>query len=1320
MATNSNTRPAAARAFVRSLNILLKFARMYDFGHPRTVKQFETGWSELRTALGSGSENEAGVLLGVSGDQLLLDGTPLESAAAEKSFAKMLSAAGIASIHFSPKVTQASLARFVRGFPTGTGAKPVQLAEQLKAALQGDPHIHVNEVCFVPADSAVAKSTIAAQLAARTLGLDSEKSDELFNDPERLLQLIIAAEGTQGSGSGPRVGGLGGNNGGDGDGSGDATSGGGYGSSGSGTGSGFGNGGSGSGSGYGSDGSRSGRDNSRTGSGFGSGGSGNGSGYGAEGSGTESGSGGAGTGTGRGSGGGGNGTGFGGEGSGTGSGSGRGGSGVTSGGGEGAGQGGYGGGPGYYGDEPSGVVRANLAGHGDSESSADGLRVSGPVSSVRSSEAGANPGASSNSGTWNIIGGDGAGTPLEPDAGGFWLNKEGSKQSSGDGQGAGTRISGGAAVHGENFGSESRSSDFGTWNIVGGNEEGSPLDPDAGGFWLNKENSKGSGSKSKGSSARGISGIQVHGSRNAGDVDTANGGESGLTDNHGSKGSTINTAFAGSGRVSEPNISGGVSGGNGGGGGFASSPSGSTGSAQTSQAGTGNRGGGARNPSGSRANSWKVPGAGGPESGEVSRWGNATAGIRGSRPARSGGPGSMAVETGLMTLHEDELKGILQVLAQIARTTDPSKDKIDPASFQSRLSTLPRRARFTVSQALSALAAQAPSETSDKPTLMKLAEHIAIRFALESYEKGDIEVNAVRQVLDEMSLELDGLRKILGVYEEKMARHGIETQSHVDLLAQQFWAQVGDEKKKAVLESSEAWCVPPAKVREYVEGLIERGETEAAEITLRNYANCITNKSPEQRRQTSMGLSELAGLYAKSSERLLMDTIRKVGVQLAEERDSELQSLVGAAFVRLSQEAATKRLYPAIQRAVELVEYVESERPGLGNNLRPRIAIEDRLPEFIEEALKAGNVPSGLADLLRRMPAPASEHLAGRFSRSGFRDDCDLLISMMEVLGPDGLQHLREQLRKGGPVEVTEAIGVLTRLDAELVMEVLPGRMSEWKRTTHDRVVRQISSSGGSERGRLLLTIFDSLDALIRPLAIDEIGMSGEQGSDMRLLRLAEGDLPKDGTAYLRLKAIEALGRLRTSGAEVVLRKIAEARKAFRWANPSELRLVAAQAMEKIDPEWIRNFIPRSGLSVAELSIEPLDADPNSSAIRQRRYPRLKLERVVSAMTTNLKENCRLDIPEMTLGGGVAICDQSLHPGSLVTMKLNTGQKPVKAQTIVRDANTMARAFEVVEMDLEERSKLRKLLVQLGNIQKQSTPKDRSRRGTRTILSSQT
>jgi hypothetical protein len=1168
MAIDTQTRPAAARAFVRSLNILLKFARMYDFGHPRTSKQFDTAWVELHTAIGSGAENESGLLLGVSGDQLLLDGTPLESAAAEKSFARMLSAAGIASIHFSPKVTQGSLARFVRGFPTGTGAKPIQLAEQLKAALQGDPDIHVNEVCFVPADSAVARSTVAAQLAAHTFGLDSEKSDQLFNDPQKLLQLIIAAEGTKGSGDGENTGRLGkGGSAGSGDGDGHAGSGG-------------------DGSGEGS-----------SGSGHGEHGDGN--------SGSD--------------------------------------------------------GAGYYGGDASGVVRRVQAGDGDSNVAGSGPYVSGPVSAVRGS--GEQVVDAGGSGTWNIVGGEGAGTPLAPDAGGFWFSKEGAKQSSTDGTGTGARVDGGVPVHGLNSDNVSRSSDFGTWNIVGATGEGAPLDPAAGGFWLNKDLSKESKPKRSGSGEKAPTGVSVRGA-------------GGLGDSAGIEGS-----------------------------------GGNAGAGQKENA---RRGSGARNKSGSSAHVWKAPGAGGAESGEPSRWGSATAEIRGSRSAR-GGPGSMAVETGLMTLREDELKGILQVLAQIARTSETSKDKLDPVSFQSRLSTLPRRARFTVSQALSALAAQAPSEMADKPTLLKLAEHIAVRFALESYENGDIEVNAVRQVLDEMSLELDGLRKILGVYEEKMARHGIEVQSHVDLLAQQFWNQVGDEKKKAVLESAEAWCVPPAKVRDYVEKLVQKGETAAAIAALSNYAKCVTNKSPEQRRQTAMGLAELASLYAKIDERLLVDTIRQVGIQLAEERDSELQSLMSAAFVRLSQEASNKRSYQAIQRSVELMEYVESERPGMGKNLRPRIAVENRLPDFIEEALRTGNVPTGLMDLLRRMPVAASDQLAGRFSRSGFRDDCDLLISMMQVLGPEGLQHLREQLCKGGPAEATDAIGLLMRMDANIVEEVLPGRMSEWKRSTHDRIVRQIASSGAADRGRLLLKLFQDLDVLVRPLALDEVGMSGEQLSDMRLLRLAEGDLPEGGTEYLQLKAIEALGRLRTTGAESVLRKIAEARKAFRWANANELRLVASQAMEKIDPEWARQFIPKSGLSVAELSIEPLDPDPNSPAIRQRRYPRLRLEHAVSAMTTNLKENWKLDIPEMTLSGGVAICEQSLHPGSVVGMKLNAGKKPVKAQTIVRDANTQARAFEVVDMDLEERSKLRKLLVQLGSVQKQSTPQERTRRSTRTI-----
>src|SRR5205823_5100017 len=160
-----------ARAFVRSLNILLKFARLYEFGHTKTTAQFDTTWKELRQALED--SGGSGVLLGASGNQILLDGVPMGSSAGERSFAQLLTSSGIASIHFSTGLSQPQFARFVRAFPSGN-AKPSALAEQLKTALGGDTSIKVNEIRYVAEDSSVAGIKVAAQLTAKALGAQGE------------------------------------------------------------------------------------------------------------------------------------------------------------------------------------------------------------------------------------------------------------------------------------------------------------------------------------------------------------------------------------------------------------------------------------------------------------------------------------------------------------------------------------------------------------------------------------------------------------------------------------------------------------------------------------------------------------------------------------------------------------------------------------------------------------------------------------------------------------------------------------------------------------------------------------------------------------------------------------------------------------------------------------------------------------------------------------------------------------------------------------------------------------------------------------------
>ncbi|HYL85171.1 MAG TPA: hypothetical protein VE263_13120, partial [Candidatus Angelobacter sp.] len=213
----ADPKTAAGRAFVRSLNILLKFARLYGYDHARTVEQLRTAFDELRTAIPPGSES--GLLLGATGSQLLLDGVPLEGAPAEKQFAQLLSAAGLASVQFFPIVTQEELARLALAFPTGK-AKPSELAQQLKEALAGAQGIRINEICFVATDSRLKDASMAAQIAAASLGDDQDQFKKWLNDPQKLLELIAAAQGSQSGGMGTGGDGAEGTGSGGGDGSG--------------------------------------------------------------------------------------------------------------------------------------------------------------------------------------------------------------------------------------------------------------------------------------------------------------------------------------------------------------------------------------------------------------------------------------------------------------------------------------------------------------------------------------------------------------------------------------------------------------------------------------------------------------------------------------------------------------------------------------------------------------------------------------------------------------------------------------------------------------------------------------------------------------------------------------------------------------------------------------------------------------------------------------------------------------------------------------------------------------------------------------------
>jgi hypothetical protein len=893
---NVQEKPAIpnARAFIRSLNVLLKYARLYGLEHMRSAGQFEAAWTELQDAVAAAGQG--GLLMGASGSQLLLDGVPLEASQAERSFANFLTASGVASIGFLPRVDREEFSNLVKCFME-TGPKSGTLSDRLAAYFgnRANSGIRVNEIRFVAEDAGFSDARVAATLTAKTLGADADRIQEWFSSPEKMIQLIAAAEGEHGNA----------------------------------------------------------------------------------------------------------GTGQAGDGAGTGSGSGAGNSGVI--------------------------------------------------------------------------------------------------------------------------------------------------------------------------------------------------------------------------------------------------------------------------------------------------------GFPGGFPARAGGGGVTGIDGGIGQLQEAELQSLLRLLAQFGEAQTAKNPQLDAAVWRQKIAALPENAQATLQQALATVAAQSPTAKMDEGVMLRLAEDLAIRFAIDRFQRGEVKVNAVRQMLDRMGHELTTLRKLLKSREEKLANAGMSVESHADVLDRQFWAAVPDSGKKTVLMSNEAWCIPPRNIQQYVEELMGRGESDAAGDILLHYASCVGNTDAEARKKAAIGLGQLAELYSKAASQRLQDTLAKIGQAMAAEKDTELQTLLSAAFVRLSQESAARRYYRALQQALDSIADLEESRPSWVQSLRPRLGVDNRIPEFIEEALAAEAMPDGLIGVLMRVPMLAAEHLAVRLARSARRTERENVVHLAKSIGAPCVRHLKDTLKNDAPSKAATVVGLLSRLDALAVDELLPRRLRDGGRGFHDAVVRQLSTAGAPERGKLLAGSLELFDIMIMPLALDEIGMCGDVETAPKLLRLAEGEILPQGPDYLRVKAIEALGRMRAPAAAGHLRRFVEARKTFGWMYPDEIRMAAAQALMKLDPVWIGDFLPHSGLDMKVMQLAPLDPIPERDFVRHRRYRRITLPRNVPAVVTSSKGKYSSAISVLSLDGGLLSGELQLPVGTEATLKIPAGLRSISMQAVVRFVRANQSGFEMVGMNLEDRAKLRRLLVSLGS-----------------------
>lgn len=656
-----------------------------------------------------------------------------------------------------------------------------------------------------------------------------------------------------------------------------------------------------------------------------------------------------------------------------------------------------------------------------------------------------------------------------------------------------------------------------------------------------------------------------------------------------------------------------------------------------------------------------------------------------SGAASAGGAAAPAGQT------EEETGAVIRLLSKFAREGGVSG--ADPAKLHQEFAQLPPSSQETLRQALAEFAKSMPKKPAGTPLLLQVAEHLAVQLALERYQKGDARVDAVTEMLNRLNREVDSLREALGSREEKVKPTGFEiARPSTNSLEQQFWAKAPESAKLDVLLSDQAWRVPIHYIRKYLDQLPEPDQSQRLQQVLVNYASCIHSSSPEGRQKTALGLKDLAGHLPRPGGEALRIAIGHVGEELGTKSDPRLQHLIGATFVLLGQEAATRHRYPAILQMLSILESLQKAHPEMTSDLLARVGVENRVPDFLEEVLRGREASADLLEVLRRMPLAAAEHLAGKTSRCARRRERDRLVKVAEELGSEAARTLCEAIRVRPPAAAVIIVGLLSRLDPAALEQVLQARLHEWNRVYQDAVVRQIAGAGSSCRGLLLAKLLDAFDPLVAPLALDEIGMSCETSPAPLLLAIAAGELQKFAAPFLRVKAIEALGRLRVKEAIPLLRQLVESKESRHSMSPRELRVVAAQSLQKLDPQGAKAMLSSAGLRPSDL--EPIPCDPSDDApgVRQRYYPRVRLRHALAARISTADGDFSASVRQLSLGGGICFCEHRLLPGTPATIRIKVGLRSFSAKLFLRDARSDLVAFEIVDMDLDDRAKLRALL----------------------------
>jgi hypothetical protein len=655
----------------------------------------------------------------------------------------------------------------------------------------------------------------------------------------------------------------------------------------------------------------------------------------------------------------------------------------------------------------------------------------------------------------------------------------------------------------------------------------------------------------------------------------------------------------------------------------------------------------------------------------------------------------------------DDLIATLKLLARITLPLEPARELSPEAGAREIHEAMEEASHDTVWLLLSAISQYSPEEGELPQFYVKsLAENLIFEYLLAEFAAGSLTPVLVRPTFDRLSEVLVAAGKFpsAGAPGNHTPSPSMKQSSlaatwaadgYREKLVTRFWMELPPREKSMVLRGPDLWSVPVLALRQTLGNLADAGadapRREARHIVL-NYARRLELEDARARQAVAAGLNELWSIIESLWPNQLPEDLSKGALAaLRIEREPQTASALATFIESLSHLAVVRGDYEGFEAILLALEQTSRDLDHASlSALTKRLFAQDRLFLLVDAGLAHRALDPVLPRLLERDPDKLLDRLTLLLGEERGGALLPAMARLIRTIGIPVLTILETRLYEARPQRVTAAIKLLATADPDRLLRGLTRALPSWEWNMQDLAISELSRPTNAPNAQTAAFVFASVlinaHPLVVPMMIDQIGLSGEHSAIPQLMEIAAGEQTTLRDQFVRIKAIEALGRLRATESMQLLQRLAERRSGIAYAEPSGLRAAAQDALALIED------CPTTA------SVRSTFEGPNAHGVVYavpRRYARVPLDAPLRAQVRVKAAGASLArVKTISLGGAYLESSKTLSIGESVQLEVRSGLgKKIHCTAIVRNSTPGGNGVEFVHMNDEDRSKLRKLVL---------------------------